>query len=217
MNKYVSRGLWFTLFLGGLSLAGVGVANAAETSGDDGLASGSQAAVNVTAPVNLGGNGISVLGDSSSSGASTSSAPAAAPAPATVSSSGVDGVLSGTQAVAALSVPVTLTGNSVSAVGDSSSGDSSTTAPAPAPAEPAAAPTTSGSDGVASGTQAPVNADVPVTVGGNAISVAGDSQSSGSSTSAPAGSAPGDLRLDDLGFGWLSHRERRLRSVLRSR
>ncbi|MFF1876710.1 hypothetical protein [Leifsonia sp. NPDC058230] len=185
MNKYVSRGLWFTLFLGGLSLAGVGVANAAETSGADGTASGEQAVVDLTAPVTLGGNGISVLGDSSSSGADTASVPAAAPASApAVTTSGLDGVLSGSQAVAGVSVPVTLSGNAVSALGDSSSSDA-TTAAAPAPSGQASAPTTSGSDGIASGTQAPVDAAVPVTVGGNAISVLGDSESSGSTSSAP--------------------------------
>ncbi len=194
MNKYVSRGLWFTLFLGGLSLAGIGVANAAETSGSDGTASGNQAAVDLTVPVTLGGNGISVLGDSQSSGATTSAGSTAAPAspaPATpapaVSTSGLGGVVSGDQALVDVSAPVVVSGNSISAVGDSSSDGSGTAASAggSAPAA-AAAPTTSGSDGVASGIQAPVGAAVPVTAGGNAVSVLGDSSSSGATTSAPA-------------------------------
>ncbi|MFJ8895352.1 hypothetical protein ACIRCZ_12245, partial [Leifsonia sp. NPDC102414] len=197
MNKYVSRGLWFTLFLGGLSLAGVGVANAAETSGSDGTASGTQAVVDLTVPVTISGNGISVLGDSSSADATAAApaaaAPAAAPAPsASVDTYGLGGVLSGTQALVDVNVPVTVTGNSISAVGDAATADStSAAAPAPAAAAPAASgPTTSGSDGVASGTQAPVDAAVPVTVGGNAISVLGDSTSTGSTATAPAAGTP---------------------------
>ena len=65
MNKYVSRGLWFTLCVGGLWLAGTAAANAAETSSGSG---GTQAVVGATAPVTISGNAISVLGDSTSSG-----------------------------------------------------------------------------------------------------------------------------------------------------
>ena len=76
-------------------------ANAAEapsTSGSDGVGSGTQAAVGVTLPVTVSGNGISVVGDSSSS--DSSAAPAAAPAPSVdVSTSGLAGALSGTQAL----------------------------------------------------------------------------------------------------------------------
>ena len=99
MNTYISRGLWFTLCVGGLWLAGTAAANAAETSGGDGVASGDQAVVGVTVPVSLAGNGVSVLGDASSTG-STAAAPAAPAAPtATISPDSVDGVLSGDQAV----------------------------------------------------------------------------------------------------------------------
>lgn len=58
MNKYVSRGLWFALFVGGLTLGGTAAANAATTSGADGTVSGTQVAPSVDAPVSLGGNGI---------------------------------------------------------------------------------------------------------------------------------------------------------------
>ncbi|WNY34872.1 hypothetical protein Q9Q99_07175 [Curtobacterium flaccumfaciens] len=63
MNKYVSRGLWFALFVGGLTLGGTAAANAATTSGADGTVSGTQVAPSVDAPVSLGGNAIGVLGD----------------------------------------------------------------------------------------------------------------------------------------------------------
>ncbi|MET3565932.1 hypothetical protein ABIC47_001403, partial [Leifsonia sp. 563] len=185
MNKYVSRGMWFTLCVGGLWLAGTAAANAAEAPSSDGVASGDQAVVGVTVPVSLSGNGISVLGDSTSSG-STAAAPAAPAAPSvSISPDSIGGVLSGDQAVASVSVPVTVAGNSVSVLGDSTSSGSDSAA-APAPADSGASATSDGSDGVASGIQAPVAVDVPVTAGGNAISVLGDSTSTDSSATAPA-------------------------------
>jgi LPXTG-motif cell wall-anchored protein len=184
MSKYVSRGLALVLFTGGLTLLGAGIANAADTTGDEGLLSGTQIVAPITAPVEAAGNAVSVLGDALAGGTSTP-APAPAPAPAPVSTSGADSVLGGTQAVVEAAAPVTVQGNAISVAGDSAA----TSVPAPAapvaePAAPAAAPTTSGSDGIASGTQVLPTVSVPVNLGGNAISVLGDSSSEGAS--APA-------------------------------
>src|SRR4051812_40010053 len=143
MNKYVSRGMWFTLCVGGLWLAGTAAANAAETSGSDGVATGDQAVVGVSIPVSLSGNGISVLGDSSSTG-STAATPAAPAPSASISPDSIGGVLSGDQAVVDVSVPVTVAGNAVSVVGDSGS-SSSDVAAAPAGGSGTSA-TSSGSD-----------------------------------------------------------------------
>ncbi len=84
MNKYVSRGLWFALFVGGLTLGGAAAANAATTSGADGAVSGTQVAPSVDAPVSVTGNALGVLGDavSTATGSGATSAPAPAPAPA---------------------------------------------------------------------------------------------------------------------------------------
>ena len=43
MRTYAKRVLWGTLIAGGITLLGATAANAAETSGDDGLLSGTQA------------------------------------------------------------------------------------------------------------------------------------------------------------------------------
>lgn len=133
MNTYISRGLWFTLCVGGLWLAGTAAANAAETTGGgDGVASGDQAAVGVTVPVSLAGNGISVIGDASSSD-SSAAAPAAPAAPtATIAPDAVGGVLSGDQAAVSVSVPVDVSGNAISVAGDSTSSGSDSGATAPA-------------------------------------------------------------------------------------
>ncbi len=96
MRKIYSRVLLGTLVGGGLAVLGAGIANAADTSGVDGLLSGDQVGVSVNLPVTVGGNAVSVIGDSSSDGADTSAPAAPAPAPVTITD-GSDGVGSGNQ------------------------------------------------------------------------------------------------------------------------
>ena len=131
----------------------------------------------------MSGNGISIIGDSSSSDAATEvSTPAASsPDPAAVTS-GDDGVGSGTQALVDVAVPVTVGGNAqrhrrlrrATRRPEVASGDSGT-------AESGTA-STSGEDSILGGTQVLGGIDLPVTVGGNAISVIGDSESSDAAT-----------------------------------
>ena len=64
MRTFYKRARLGTLIAGGITLLGATVANAAETTGDDGLLSGSQAIIDVNLPVNLSGTALSVLGDS---------------------------------------------------------------------------------------------------------------------------------------------------------
>ena len=188
MSKYVSRGLALVLFTGGLTLLGAGIANAADTTGDDGLLSGTQIVAPITAPVEAAGNAVSVLGDAFAGG-TAAPAPAPAPASAPVTTSGTDSVLGGTQAVVEAAAPVTVQGNAISVVGDAASAPAPVAAaPAAEPAAPAAAPTTSGADGIAGGTQVLPTVSIPVDLGGNAVSVLGDSSSEGAS--APAAATP---------------------------
>ncbi|WP_314147957.1 LPXTG cell wall anchor domain-containing protein, partial [uncultured Leifsonia sp.] len=65
-----------------------------------------------------------------------------------------------------------------SVLGDSSSSGSS--ASAPAGTASGSGSTTSGDGGLLGGTQLPIHLGLPVTVGGNAISVVGDSETTGS-------------------------------------
>src|SRR5690606_3053020 len=135
MNKYVSRGLWTVLVTGGFMALGVGVAHAdTGTTGEDGIASGTQGILGIELPVQLGGNAISLLGDAHSSGATTSAPATAAPADASGGTSGSDSVAGGTQLLPELGVPITLGGNSISVFGDASSTAAETT-PATVPAE----------------------------------------------------------------------------------
>ncbi|MCU1544133.1 MAG: hypothetical protein JWM50_1998 [Microbacteriaceae bacterium] len=193
MNSFVRKGLYCALFVGGLSLLGIGAANAAETSGDGGLASGTQAVAVLNAPVTVEGNAISVIGDSSTNSTpptATTPDPATAPAaeePPSATTSGSGAAASGTQVLVSPVVPATVSDNAVSIVGDSNSSGapSETSAPAARP-KPATTAETSGADGVLGGTQAVVSATVPVTVTGNSVSVRGDSSSTGPSSGSPS-------------------------------
>jgi hypothetical protein len=208
MKKFIQRGLYFTLFVGGLSCLGVAAANAADTtSGEDGLLSGTQAAVGLEIPIDLSDNSISIIGDATSAASEVvvpEPAPAAEAAPAAepvaepvaepapeVTTSGEDGIGSGSQAVIDVTIPVDVSGNAISVLGDSEqSGATAEAAPAAAPAETAPVATTTGSDSLLGGTQGLVNIDIPITVGGNAISVLGDSSSTGSSSESGAATTP---------------------------
>gem|GEM_PF-2015993 len=192
MNKYVSRGLWTLVLTGGFMALGVGVAHAdTGTSGDHGVASGTQGILGIELPISLGGNSISLFGNASSQPAPASESPTDAPAEQ-ASTSGLGGILNGTQGILGIELPISLGGNSISIFGDASS------QPAPAPEAPAEAAaegepssaadsatedtpaeaaepaSTSGVGSLLGGTQVLGDLDIPVAVGGNAISVFGD-------------------------------------------
>jgi len=190
MNSAVKKGLYCALFVGGLSLLGIGAANAAETSGDDGTASGTQAIASLLAPVAVHDTAISVIGDSSSGGTSPGTAgPSGTQAPdGTATTSGEDGTASGSQAILGLTAPVDVGGNAISVLGDSRTAGTGETEPAaggPSDDPAAPGPATSGTEGVASGTQVAPTAIAPVELSGNAVSVLGDS-SAGSTATPPA-------------------------------
>ncbi len=63
MRTFIKRALWGALIAGGVTLLGATAANAAETTGDDGLLSGTQVETAITAPISVVNNAISVLGD----------------------------------------------------------------------------------------------------------------------------------------------------------
>lgn len=189
MNTYVKNALWGALVAGGVALIGTTAASAAETGGEDGILSGSQIEAPLSAPITVLDNAIAVLGGSSSQAATATPEPATPePAPATPApeseamvTDGSDGIGSGSQAVVDATVPVNVGGNAISVLGESESNGSESAA---APAEPTDAPVmmTDGTDGMVSGTQALIAADIPVTVGGNAIAVLGESAVHGNGT-----------------------------------
>lgn len=99
---------------------------------------------------------------------------------------GEDSILSGTQSVIPVSIPVDITGNAISLLGTSAA---DAPASVPADGDTAPAPETSGTDGAASGTQAVVTVNVPVTVQNTGVSVLGSSDAD-AHVDAPASSEP---------------------------
>ncbi|THE06809.1 LPXTG cell wall anchor domain-containing protein [Microbacterium oleivorans] len=112
---------------------------------------------------------------------------AAAAQAAEPTTSGEDGLLSGTQALLNVDVPISVGDTAISLLGDSST-SSSDKGSSPAPSRDSGSASTSGSDGAASGSQAIINVSVPVTVKDTAVSVIGDS-STKSTDAAPAAPA----------------------------
>lgn len=207
MKTYVSRGLWFTLCVGGLWLAGTAAADAAESSSSD---SAAPAVVGVTVPLTVAGNGISILGDSMSSGASVipASVPTESKPVVTVSPDALAGVIRGNRVLVDIVVPVTVAGNAVSVVGDATQSDSAVVTGGPAatpmPVSDGAAADDAVAEVGAGGTGALLNVDAPVVVDGNAISVLGDSSTSGGNAGASAGTGSSgglmDMGLLDVGL-----------------
>jgi len=109
--------------------------------------------------------------------------------------SGKDGLLSGTQVVAPVTAPVNLGATSLGLVGNSAA--SSSAAPA---AGPGSAPaTTNGSNGIGSGTQVVAPVTVPVNLGSSSVGLLGGSTAASSATpAAPAGAPTVSLREPKL-------------------
>src|SRR5690554_4420549 len=197
MNKVVSRALWGAFFVGGLTVLGAGAAHAADTSGEDGTASGNQIGILGELPVTIGGNAISILGDSESSGSSTPAMTDASASAGSSATTGEDGIASGNQVIPDIVAPIVASGNAISILGDSSTeGTSTGTTPDDGTAEGTTAGTT-GEDAIAGGNQVMPDATLPITIGGNSISIIGDSSTEGTST----GTTPDDGTTDGTTAG----------------
>ena len=72
----------------------------------------------ITAPIAVTGNGISLLGDSTVLQGSANAPTTGAPAPG-LTTSGDDGILGGTQVLLPITAPITIGGNGISLIGDS--------------------------------------------------------------------------------------------------
>jgi hypothetical protein len=178
--------------------SGGGSSSSGSTSGNDSLLGGTQGILGVNAPVTIGGNAVSVIGDSTSEDSSFEGTSGSGEG-GTATTSGKDGILGGTQIVGDVSAPITVSGNAISVAGDSFSGQSGTVSSGGSDAAGGPSGTTSGDDSIAGGTQVLADAGVPVVVGGNAISVIGDSSTEGSTVSngSGGGSGAGDSATTD--------------------
>jgi hypothetical protein len=188
---------------GGIVLLGIGLAEAASadgpggpvTSGESGILSGNQTGADAQAPVNVSGNQVTVVGQDNKT-TSTGSSSTTSPSSGSPTTSGQNGIGSGNQTGVAAQVPVDVSGNQVTVIGQDnevhSTGGSSTSTPASGSSLP---PTTSGESGIASGNQTAVTALVPVNASGNQVTVIGQDNTvaspGGSAAAEPAGNSSG--------------------------
>ncbi len=144
------------------------------TSGSDGVGSGTQVVAPITAPINLGATSAGLLGDSSATNTGTSGGTAPTGTNSGSTTSGSDGIGSGTQVVAPITAPINLGATSAGLLGDSSAtntgtGSSGTSAPG------TSGSSTSGSDGILSGTQLIIPITAPVSLGATSVGIGGGS------------------------------------------
>ncbi|WP_210508223.1 hypothetical protein [Naasia sp. SYSU D00057] len=200
MSRIGYRGLLFVLVTGGLSVAGVSAATAAETDGSHSVGGGNQLLPMVSAPVDVVDNAVAVLGNATTTAATGgSSTGGAGPVGSGPTTDGTGSVLGGNQIAPVVSVPITVSGNSVSVLGDADAGSAPAGTAQPVPPTGTAAET-DGSGSLAGGNQIAPNLASPVSVGGNAVSVLGDATAE-QGQAAPAGTAPTghDLTTDGRG------------------
>lgn len=199
MNSIAKKALYGALLAGGLTVLGAGSAHALDLGGEDGLLSGTDILAEVGLPITVGGNSISVIGDSSSSSSSTPT-PASTPAPSSNTGSG--------SASGGTSVWVPL--NSIIEVGLDSSGNGLLGIHGPIILGPSGSggwilgPGQIGIADIGSGTDADATAVAPVTVENNSISVIGDSRTGsgdGSGSGSEGTATDGDVSLlGDVGI-----------------
>jgi ChpA-C len=183
-----------------------GSAGSPTTSGESGIGSGNQTAVDLQVPVNVSGNQVTVIGqdnEADSTGGSATATPAAGSSGAPTTS-GQDAILSGNQTGVGLQVPINISGNQVTVIGQRNTthatGGSATGHPA---AGPSAGPTTSGEDGVGSGNQTGIGVEAPIAATGNQVTVIGqDNTLTSTGTTTTGGSTgPGETTTGAGGVG----------------
>lgn len=175
MRKWVRTSAKTALLTAGFVALGSGIAMADsenETSGDGSVLSGNQAVVEGNVPVNVSGNAVAVLGLANANANDTGSAVVHQRGGDENESSGDGSVLSGNQADADADVPVNVCGNAVGAVVGLANANCND-AGAAVVHQSGDENETSGDGSVLGGNQADVDADVPVNVSGNAVSVLG--------------------------------------------
>ena len=182
-----------------------GSSSSPTTSGRGGIGSGNQTGVGVQAPVNVSCNQVTVIGQDNTSqcaGASSASAPASG-SPVTT---GQGGVLSGNQTALGVLLPINVSGNQVTAVGQGNTlgaaGASSTGTSGSGGA--AGSPTTSGASGIGSGNQTGLTVLAPIAATGNQVTVIGQDNtvtSTGGSSTGGGSSTPGETTTGAGGIG----------------
>ena len=171
------------------------------TSGQSGIGSGNQTAVGVQAPVNASGNQVTVIGQhntvQSLTASSTGGGGGGSAAPTTT---GQGGLIAGNQTAVGLALPINLSGNQVTVIGQDNTlgslggalaggGTGGTTSGS------SGGPTTSGQNGIVSGNQTGIGIGIPINASGNQVTVIGQDNTvsalGGSTTGGGSGGSTG--------------------------
>jgi hypothetical protein len=154
------------------------------SSGNFGIANGTQAYLPINVPVNVVGNAVSVLGLANASGTGVNQIESGKTEHgkggkggrgADQNSSGNFGVLNGTQVYAPIDVPINLCGNALSILGLAQS--QAACVNGGGHRRESVSQDTSGNYGVANGTQVYAPISAPLNIAGNSIGVAGEANS----------------------------------------
>ena len=200
MHAWIRRALCAVGLVGGIVVLGIGLAEAASadddsgpvTTGESGILSGNQTAVDAHAPVNVSGNQVTVIGqdNTSSSQGGSATANGAGTTTGDWTTSGANGVLSGNQTGIDVVAPINASGNQATVVGQDNTLTATGGSAAPTGSTGPGA-TTTGEGGLGSGNQTPVGVQAPVDVSGNQVTVVGqdntDSSTGGSTSGGPGG------------------------------
>jgi len=146
------------------------------TSGQDGIGSGNQTGVGVQAPVNVSGNQVTVIGQDNTTraagGSATTSHPSGSP-----TTSGQSGILSGNQTGVGVQLPIDVSGNQVTVIGQDNTlqsvAGSTTGGTSAGSGGSAGSPTTTGQSGIGSGNQTAVAVLAPINASGNQVTAIG--------------------------------------------
>ncbi len=195
MHKDIQRGLYGLAMATGIFILGTSEASAAETTGSDSIAGGTQATLVITAPITVEDNAITGIGDpttgsrdtGSTTGGNTNGATGTAPV-----TSGEDSTAGGTQLTPVITAPIGVEDNAITLIGDPTTGSQDIGSTS---GVTGAAPVTSGTDSTAGGTQLTPVITTPIAVEGNTITGIGDPASSSGdtgSTGATAGAEGGN-------------------------
>ena len=142
------------------------------TSGNTGVANGTQVFTTVAVPLNVVGNSIGVAGESNAAGQGINWVESGHGG--TQNSSDNTGVLNGTQVLLPVTVPVNVVGNAVSVLGEANAAGAGANQTESATTESTTGgQNSSGNTGVANGTQVAAPINVPVNVCGNSLAILG--------------------------------------------
>jgi hypothetical protein len=162
------------------------------TSGEHGIGSGNQTAVDAHAPINASGNQVTVIGqDNDVKSVSGSSSPGGGAASSSPTTSGEHGIGSGNQTAVDAHAPINASGNQVTVIGQDN--DVKSVSASSTPGGGTGGPsTTTGAGGLIAGNQTALGIALPITISGNQVTVIGqdntNTAAAGSSTTAGAGS-----------------------------